>query len=98
MSELQKIMLGLLTNYITMSMHVAQKQILSSRNPQQWMIDKSFNNLFNNVPQHFNNATNPAPQQVDMNQIFNMFAGMAPQPGVQPTQPTNVPVHPVQTP
>ena len=98
MVELQKIMLGLLTNYISMSMHVAQKQILTSRNPQQWMIDKSFNGLFNNVPTHYNNAVNPSAPQVDMLSIFQQFANMAPQQG-QPAQPANIPaVSPTVTP
>ena len=82
--KLQAIMLGLLTQYISMMTHVMQKQVLSSRNPQPWMIDKGFNNLFNNVPQHFHNATQPAPQQFDMSSLFSMFANGAPQQGVQP--------------
>jgi len=88
--KLKAIMLGLLTNYISMQMHVVQKQVLSSRNPQPWMVDKAFQALFNNVPQHYNNATSPAPQQFDMSSLFSVLANGAPQQGVQP--PVQAPV------
>jgi len=88
--KLKAIMLGLLTNYISMMTHVMQKQVLSSRNPQPWMIDKGFNNLFNSVPQHYHSASQPAPQQFDMSSLFSVLANQAPQQGVQP--PVQAPV------
>ena len=40
MDELKKIMLSVLAQYISMSMHVAQKSIMTSRNPQQWIVSE----------------------------------------------------------
>ena len=97
MDELKKIMLSVLSQYISMSMHVAQKSIMTSRNPQQWMVDKTFQGLFQNIPQHFQNASNPAPPAFDMSSLMAMFANTAPQQGVHP--PVQPPIsQPIVTP
>ena len=84
---LKVIMLQLLTNYIEQSNYAAQKQLLSSRNPQPWMVDKAYSNLFQNVPQYFAQAT-MQPGQNDnggFQQIIQSLLGQAPQQAVSPS-------------
>tara|TARA_R100000008_G_C3584771_1_gene171322 strand:+ start:2443 stop:2754 length:312 start_codon:yes stop_codon:yes gene_type:complete len=78
--KLQAIMLNLLMNYIEQSMYAAQKQLLSSRNPQPWMVDKAFTNLFQNVPSYYAQSTmQPGQQQGGMQDILASILGNAPQ-------------------
>ena len=54
--------------YIELSLFTAQRQLLTSRNPQQWMVDKSFGSIVQNAPQFIAQANAPVPQM----QAFNM--------------------------
>jgi hypothetical protein len=90
---LQGIMLNLLQQYISMSIYAAQKQVLTSRNPQPWMVDKAFSGLFHNIPQyHAMSTMQPQQQQgqgIDINALLGQFMQQA-----QNTTPTNPPTNP----
>ena len=60
---LSSMLLGLVADYIETMKFVTQKQIISSRNPQGWMVDKAYNSMFQNVPQFASQAANPMPTQ-----------------------------------
>ena len=60
---LQAMLLAILGDYVETMKFVLQKQIISSRSPQPWMVDKAYNTLFNNVPQFASQAANPVPVQ-----------------------------------
>tara|TARA_Y100000310_G_scaffold323382_1_gene383634 strand:+ start:83 stop:421 length:339 start_codon:yes stop_codon:yes gene_type:complete len=60
---LTSMLIGLVGDYIETMKFVAQKQIISSRNPQSWMVDKAYNSMFQNVPQFASQAANPVPVQ-----------------------------------
>mgnify|MGYP003324092519 CR=1 FL=1 len=88
---LQALMLKLLTQYIEMSVYAAQKQILTSRNPQPWMVDKAFQGLFNSVPQYHAMSTmqpaNSGTPGFDINQLLQMVTNNAPQQPQPPAKP-----------
>jgi hypothetical protein len=84
--------------YVELSLFTAQRQLLTSRNPQQWMVDKSFGSIIQNAPQFIAQANAPVPQMQPFNmnqaqQVLTQMAGSAPQQG-QVTQPPPVPPAP----
>ena len=80
---LQAIMLKVLNSYVEMHLYSAQKRVLTSRSPQPWMIDKSFDGLFNNIPQyHAVTEMQPATSTSSndgLNKLLQMVTGQAPQ-------------------
>jgi len=77
---LTSMLIGLLGDYIETMKFVAQKQIISSRNPQGWMVDKAYNSMFQNVPQFASQAANPVPVQGSGIDIATIMSALA-QPG-----------------
>ena len=79
---LTSMLIGLLGDYIETMKFVAQKQIISSRNPQGWMVDKAYNSMFQNVPQFASQAANPVPVQGSGIDIATIMSALSqPQPG-----------------
>ena len=92
MDDMKAMMFKVLASYVELSLFTAQRSILGSRNPQQWMIDKPFQSLFMNVPMYHAQASMPTPQMqpFNMNQAMGVLqglAGNAPQQGQITTQP-----------
>ena len=91
-SEAQRaMMLRIVGAYVELSLFTAQRQLLTSRNPQQWMTDKAFGSIIQNVPQYVAVANAPAPQMqpFSMNQaqqVLGQLSTQVPQQG-QVTQP-----------
>ena len=85
-ATVKSMMYRIIGSYVELSLFTAQRQLLTSRNPQQWMVDKSFGSIVQNTPQYIAQANAPVPQMqaFDMNQAQQMLgtlAGAAPQQG-----------------
>ena len=94
-ATVKSMMYRIIGSYVELSLFTAQRQLLTSRNPQQWMVDKSFGSIVQNTPQFIAQANAPVPQMqpFDMNQaqqLLGTLSGNAPQQG----QVTQAPIMP----
>ena len=56
-------MFGLVGDYIESQKFVINKNLITQRRPQAWMVDNAFSGIFQNVPQFVAQATSPMPVQ-----------------------------------
>ena len=56
-------MFGLVGDYIESMKFVINKNLITQRRPQAWMVDNAFSGIFQNVPQFAAQATSPMPVQ-----------------------------------
>jgi Na+/H+ antiporter NhaD/arsenite permease-like protein len=68
MSEEQRalliaMMFGLVGDYIETMKFVVNKNLITQRRPQAWMVDNAYSSLFQNAPQYAAMATSPTPVQ-----------------------------------